>query len=389
MTTPVPSAHRARGWFSRLLLGTAAAGAAGLAWSLAEAQAFTVRRVEIPALPPGTGPLRVLHISDLHLRPGQHRKIAWLRRLAELDPDLVINTGDNMADPMALPAVLRALEPLLDVPGVFVMGSNDYFSPQLKNPARYLRRDARGDLNEQRPEDVPGHELARAFAASRWLDLTNRTGTLERRGLALEFVGVDDPHLERDLLPQDWAPGVGAGAPSEGAGVPGDGAVAPGREPGSPGAGSAMSPGASAEAGAAVAAGAFSTADGSMGEGASAEAGARGGSTRAESPSGLRIGVAHAPYLRTLAGMQALGCQVVFAGHTHGGQLCVPGYGALVTNCDLDRERASGLHGWPGESGSEPDSLWLHVSNGIGTSPFTPVRFACRPSVTLVTLTTR
>src|SRR5699024_11665167 len=94
-------------------------------------------------------------------------------------------------------------------------------------------------------------------------------------------------------------------------------------------------------------------------------------------------------YLRALAGMQALGCQAVFAGHTHGGQLCVPGYGALVTNCDLDPGRASGLHGWPGESGSEVDSLWLHVSNGIGTSPFTPVRFACRPSVTLVTLTTR
>src|SRR5699024_6119567 len=205
-----------------------------------------------------------------------------------------------------------------------------YFSPQLKNPARYLRRDARGDLNEQRPEDVPGQELARAFAASGWLDLTNRTGTLERRRLALEFVGVDDPHLERDVLPRDWEPGVGTGAPDKVAEVPG-------REPGSPGAGSAMSAGASAEAGAAVAAGAFSTADGSVGEGASAEAGARGGSTTAESPSGLRLGVAHAPYLRTLAGMQALGCQAVFAGHTHGGQLCVPGYGALVTHCDMCR----------------------------------------------------
>src|SRR5699024_12785210 len=138
MTTPVPSAHRARGWFSRLLLGTAAAGAAGLAWSLAEAQAFTVRRVEIPVLPPGTGPLRVFHISDLHLRPGQHRKIAWLRRLAELERDRGIRTGDDMADPMALPAVPRARGQLLGVPGVVGLGYNDYFSPQLERPARQL-----------------------------------------------------------------------------------------------------------------------------------------------------------------------------------------------------------------------------------------------------------
>ena len=30
---------------------------------------------------------------------------------------------------------------------------------------------------------------------------------------------------------------------------------------------------------------------------------------------------------------------LVLAGHTHGGQLCVPGVGALVTNCDLDTGR--------------------------------------------------
>src|SRR5699024_12703862 len=174
MTPPAPPAGRVRGWFPRLLLVTGSAGAAGLGWSLVEAQAFTVRRVAMPVLPAGSAPLRVLHISDLHLRPKQHRKIAWLRRLAELEPDLVVNTGDNMAHPEALPGVLRALEPLLEIPGVFVMGSNDYFSPQMKNPARYLLRDARRDLNEQRPEDMPGHELGRAFAASGWQDLTNR-----------------------------------------------------------------------------------------------------------------------------------------------------------------------------------------------------------------------
>src|SRR5699024_6980569 len=100
----------------------------------------------------------------------------------------------------------------------------------------------------------------------------------------------------------------------------------------------------------------------------------------------VRLGVAHAPYQRVLRGMQGLGGDLVLAGHTHGGQLCVPGYGALATNCDLDTGRASGLHPWPG-SAPGPENLWLHVSNGMGTNPYTPVRLACRPSVTLVTLT--
>lgn len=67
------------------------------------------------------------------------------------------------------------------------------------------------------------------------------------------------------------------------------------------------------------------------------------------------------------------------AGHTHGGQLCLPFYGALVTNCDLDRSRAKGASSWGAETA-------LHVSAGIGTSPFAPLRFCCRPEATLLTL---
>ena len=33
------------------------------------------------------------------------------------------------------------------------------------------------------------------------------------------------------------------------------------------------------------------------------------------------------------------------------------------------------------------DPSWMHVSAGAGTSPYTPVRFACRPEATLLTLT--
>jgi predicted MPP superfamily phosphohydrolase len=76
--------------------------------------------------------------------------------------------------------------------------------------------------------------------------------------------------------------------------------------------------------------------------------------------------------------MSADGFPLLVAGHTHGGQVCVPGYGALVTNCDLPRRMASGLHRYR--------TSWLHVSAGLGTSPTAPVRFACPPEATLLTL---
>ncbi|MDT7770215.1 MAG: uncharacterized protein QOI30_3225, partial [Mycobacterium sp.] len=72
-------------------LGSAAAGI-GYA-SIIERNAFVLRELTIPVLTPGSSPLRVLHISDLHMRPGQRRKQSWLRELAGLEPDLVINTG--------------------------------------------------------------------------------------------------------------------------------------------------------------------------------------------------------------------------------------------------------------------------------------------------------
>ena len=117
---------------STILKNSAAASAgalvAGIGYaSVIERNAFVVRELTMPVLSPGSSPLKVLHISDIHMRPGQRRKQSWLRELASLEPDLVVNTGDNLAHPKAVPAVVQALSELLSVPGVFVFGSNDYF----------------------------------------------------------------------------------------------------------------------------------------------------------------------------------------------------------------------------------------------------------------------
>ncbi|WP_129339745.1 metallophosphoesterase [Cellulomonas endophytica] len=302
----------------RAVGAAALAGTAALAWGgLVERSLFALREVTVPVLPSGQSPLRVLHLSDLHLMPGQRRKIDWVRDLASLRPDMVVDTGDNWSHLDAMPGLLRALEPHLAVPGAFVLGSNDYVAPVPRNPARYLLRDSRRPRTDH--QDLPWRELVARFTAAGWVDLENRRGVVEVDGRRVALVGTSDAHLDLDRYPA-------AGGPDD---------------------------------------------------------------ARTSGAVDLLVGVTHAPYRRVLDALHADGVDLAIAGHTHGGQICVPGLGALVTNCDLDTGRVKGLHGWPGP---RPDrtggsgSSWLHVSAGLGTSPYAPVRFACRPEATLLTL---
>lgn len=320
------------GPLARGLGGIALAGAGALAWaSLVEVRWYTLREVTVPVLPPGQDPLRILHLSDLHLTPGQQRKVDWVRDLASLRADLVVDTGDNWAHLDAMPALLHALEPHLATPGAFVWGSNDFFAPSAKNPARYLLPDAR-TTSDAPARELPWRELGHRFESAGWIDLTNRRDEVKTAGRRISLVGTDDAHLDRDRFPAPGGPGdIRPPAEVDDAGV-----------------------------------------------------------TRRDSREvDLHLGVTHAPYRRVLDAMHADDVDLILAGHTHGGQLAVPGYGALVTNCDLDRGRAKGLHGWPGarpDARGGADSTWLHVCGGLGTSPYAPVRFACRPEATLLTL---
>ncbi len=310
MTSP----HSARRALGRLVGAGAAAGLGLTAYAACEARAYTLRRVSVPLLPPGHRDLRVLHLSDVHMTPGQTRKQEWVRGLAELRPDLVVNTGDNLAHRLSVPFVRESLGSLLGVPGVFVLGSNDYFAPSLRNPLRYLLPDD-GRRNINTPE-LPWRELRDQFTAGGWLDLTNTRGTIQVGDTSIAFAGVDDPHLSYDRLDEVAGP--------------------------------------------------------------------------ADPAADLRLAVAHAPYLRVLDQFAADGYDAIVAGHTHGGQVCLPFVGALTTNCDLEPARAKGLHRHPAESRpGDPGSAWLHVSAGLGTSPYARIRVACRPEATLMTLTVR
>ncbi|MCF8528881.1 MAG: metallophosphoesterase [Aquiluna sp.] len=251
-------------------------------------------------------PLRILHISDLHFAPGQNAKRSFLKDLAFLKPDLVVNTGDNLGHKDAINPTLDALAPLLDFPGVFVNGSNDYRSPSPRNPFKYFAG----------PSDVPAkpnldtNRFTTELTNAGWLDLNNSSGSLDIQNQKLGFLGLDDPHENLDDLPS---------LPKQAAEISG---------------------------------------------------------------SDLVIGVSHAPYLRVIEAFGNFGAQLMFAGHTHGGQICMPGTRALVTNCDLPTKYAQGLSAWKGQT----NDTMLHVSGGMGCSIYAPVRLFCPPSATLLTV---
>lgn len=268
--------------------------------------AFKLREFSVPILPKGAPDIRVLHFSDLHLTPRRSREISDIKSWGSLKPDLVISTGDFLAHHHAVNTALYALEELLDIPGLYVFGSNDYFGPRLKNPLSYLAAD-NGERKLGAP--LPTDELDVRLQGRGWKNLNKSKISISVKGVSIEARGTDDAHLDRD----DYSLVAG----------------------------------------------------------------------RKSKASDISIGVTHAPYKRVLDAMAEDGLDMIFAGHTHGGQVRVPWFGgsrSLTTNCDLPNWRSRGLT----KFGSEP---YLHVSAGMGHNPFTPFRLFSPPEVSILTLT--
>ncbi len=300
------------------LIALGAVGAAGVAaatWGIGiERYLFTLRHATARSLPAGSRPLRILHVSDAHMAPWQHRKQRWLASLAALRPDLVVNTGDNLGHEDGLAGVRAAFSPFAGIPGVFVHGSNDKFAPAPRNPFLYFTGPSRRKPDAKRLDTA----ALDAFFTEElgWIDLDNAAASLRIAGDRVDLFGVDDAHRHWDDL-QALPAAIDALGPRS-ADVP-------------------------------------------------------------------VLGVTHAPYRRVLDTFTDLGADAILGGHTHGGQVCIPGYGAIVANCDIPLKQAKGLSRWTHAGRTVP----LNVSAGCGHSIYAPVRFACRPEATLLTLLPR
>ena len=305
----------------RSLWGLGLAGVGAAAWGVfVERTRFHLREEIIPILDAGAPPIRVLHLSDLHLAPWHRQTVSWVNKLAELEPDLIIGTGDFFGHKDALPTIAEALRPFAGIPGVVVHGSNDLVAPRPVNPLKYLWEESSGHMSG---DQVDFDGLRRLYTDTLgWHDIENQALTLDIAGQELEFIGVGDAHVRRDDLAALTT------------------SIEQGRE----------------------------------------SLPAR---SKSKQSSATTIGVTHAPYKKVLNSLVNHGAELILAGHTHGGQVQVPGLGALATNCDLPTAYARGCHTW--SHGSR--SSYLNVSAGLGTSIYAPVRFWCPPEAILLTLT--
>lgn len=302
-----------------LLVGAAGITAGGLAvlgWAAGiERRRFVLRHETLEVLPAGSTPIDVLHLSDFHLAPGQRKKQRFVQALADLQPDLIVATGDNLGHKHAIPHLAEMLEPFRGIPTLSVFGSNDYYGPILKSPFTYLMPKR---TQPKRVRDLDEDALrALLFDDLGWTDLSNRAAIVEAGGLRIRALGVDDPHIKVDRLPRalESLNSVSQNAEWD-----------------------------------------------------------------------LTLGLVHAPYQRILTPfVEAAGAEAVFAGHTHGGQVCLPGGRAIVANCDVPLDQAGGLSTW--DAGGK--SAYLHVSRGLGTSIYSPVRLFCPPEATLLRLVPR
>lgn len=299
-------------WVRRAVRGSAAAGALALAWGVGvERSLYVLRHATAPLLEPGTRPLRILQVSDLHLLPYQTRRggplARFLEQCARSGPDVVVASGDLLGDGRVIGDAVDLLRRLRgDRPGLFVLGSNDSYGPVFKNPLSYLLLPP-GPRRFGAQLDTAA--LTDGLRAAGWTGMDNRRLTVPTSSGDLDVAGLGDPHIDRDRPERlDWSPPPDRPA--------------------------------------------------------------------------LRLGLVHAPYLRALDVFDRHGYHLVLAGHTHGGQVRLPGYGALSTNCDLPRRQSRGLsrHG---------ADLWLHVSAGLGHARYAPYRFACRPEATVLDLVPR
>lgn len=236
---------------------------------------FEWTRVElsIEDLPPPLHGLRVIHLSDLHLRPRWCRVYdSLVQRVSHEPPDLIVITGDFVEHRgdhrKTLPTLKRFITQLRSRHGIYgILGNHD------------------GDLLGPRLREWDVEVIC------------GRVVRLETEDAAIELVGI--PSVSRRDLGENSLQDLPR-----------------------------------------------------------------------QDDATLRLVLAHFP--DSLLKLRDIEADVVLAGHTHGGQVCLPGGIPIVTHDALPRSLCRGVH--------RVDDKLLIVNRGIGFASL-PMRVFCPPEV--------
>lgn len=239
----------------------------------------TMRDLRLPRWQAAAEPLRLVHLSDLHLKGAPrkaHVRIAeWLHRSV---PDMILLTGDLVSRPWAWTHAVRWLSTL---------------------PAAAVRLAVPGNWDYRFHQSYRDFEMR--MRAAGFTALRNEACTVRVGGTEVTVVGIDD--IRRGLPDPAAAFGAGTAAPPV-------------------------------------------------------------------------IVMVHNP--DQLPALVEYPSDLILCGHTHGGQLRIPGYGALVTSSRYGKRYEGGLY--------EEGGKRVYVSRGLGTGNLIPIRVACPPEIVCMTL---
>ena len=166
------SPRRQKGMSRRRFLSLGMVGLTGSivadgAWY--EPQALQVEKIALPTGSPGK-PVRLLQISDLHLSHFNSYFAKVTKQVADLQPDLIVLTGDYLEEERNIRGVLSFLKELKATHGIYaVQGNWEYWSR------------------------LEGENLRRHFAGAGVKLLINERADLEINGHALSIFGLDYP----------------------------------------------------------------------------------------------------------------------------------------------------------------------------------------------------
>jgi len=257
----------------QIVLVLAAIGLLCIAYGFVEPYRLTVTHVSVSSakLAKGTGPLRIVHISDLHSDPGPRLEERLPQVIGAEHPDLIVFTGDTINEPAGLPVFKACLTKIAAIAPTFVV---------------------KGNWDTQYWQDLP------LFDGTGVQELNGTSVNMKLRGVRVGIAGVgvlSELRTDRAL-----------------AGIP---------------------------------------------------------------PDAFKIFLYHYPDLmRALADRHV---DLYLAGHTHGGQIALPFYGALMTLSSSGKKYEAGLFHERG--------TWLYVNRGIGMEGAVPrVRFWSPPEVTVI-----
>lgn len=296
----------------------------------------------------------VLHLSDFHLRKDAkgEKLFKFIQSLKSITPapDFILITGDLVEKNENFPFLFKMLEGLNASYGKFaVFGVHDYFN---KTPNEFLKNMIKRKKEYKRPNDVTGLVANLNSIGIKVLRNENITFRLDKKTTQIEqiknveIIGVEDSIIKRTDVAKAF---VGL---DNSAGLNNMPKIIPAvlSHPDIIGRNKNRYEQT------------FKSCNSSL--------------HTLNTDGTIRIVLTHTPDMDLLVDLSDKNVDVVLCGHTHGGQVRLPGAGALISGCNIKTKYCSGLFYF--------NNFVLYTTRGLGEGRYSPFRFYCQPEATLI-----